>query len=78
MLHALSPVVASRLRDEGVPATEVRTVARQLWRILPLLAREGTDEVTLPLLPWVLELIARYGDKLCTLFLTKREKVERL
>lgn len=76
MLDSRSPVFAARLRDEGVPADDVQAVATQLNRILPFATTTGSDVAVVRLHPWTMELVARYGDKLASLFMTSRGKVE--
>ena len=69
--------VASRLRDEGVPPADLVIVAREVERCVSILDRSGDDAISLSLHPWTVELLARYGDKLRTLLMTTRRKVER-
>jgi hypothetical protein len=76
MLDPCSPAVAARLRDEGVPAEDVRAVATQLNFVLPFATTTGSDVAVVALDPWSIQLIARYGDKLASLFMTSRGKVE--
>lgn len=64
--------LAARLRDEGVPASDIAIVAAELERLVPLVGAAGDDMRSICVHPWTAELIARYGDKLCTLLMTNR------
>jgi hypothetical protein len=77
MLDPASPVVAARLCNEGVPQSEVRAVAADLLRVLPLVRTSGVDIAYVHLHPWAAELVDRYRDKVAVLFLTTRGKVSR-
>jgi hypothetical protein len=72
MLDPKSPTVAARLRDEGVPPTEVRAVAMDLWRILPLMRTGGVEAACIRVHPWVGTLIERYADKIASLMMVTR------
>jgi hypothetical protein len=76
MLSARMPDVAVRLVAEGVPPMETSVVATEVERCIRFLGRNGNDSVSIVLHPWTQELIARYGDKLCTLLMTTRGKVD--
>lgn len=76
LLHAASPDVAARLLSEGVPEDEVREVASQLKCLLPVVTTTGCDVAYIRLHPWVHELIQRYGDKIGTILMTTRGKVD--
>lgn len=76
MLSARMPDVAARLRAEGVPAMEVSVVGVEVERCVRFIGQRGGDTLSITLHPWTDELIARYGDKLCTLLMTTRGKVD--
>lgn len=68
--------LAARLRDEGVPASDIALVATELERLAPLVGSVGDDTRSICVHPWTAELIARYEDKLYTLLMTTRGKVD--
>jgi hypothetical protein len=74
-LEVKNPQIKQRLMDEGVPEVEVVVVASQIKQCLPLLIR-GDDVAYVRLHPWTAELLARYGDKVQTIFWTTRGRVE--
>jgi len=76
MLDPRSPVVAARLRDEGVPAADTATVANELKRVLPFATTQGSDVAVVRLHPWTMEILARYGEKIVCIFMASRGKVE--
>lgn len=73
MLHPKSPDVAARLRDEGVPPQDIREVAMDLWRILPLMNTRGVELAYVRVHPWVAQLVERYGDKITSVFMPARK-----
>jgi len=75
-LRSTSPDVAARLCAEGVPAADISVVAPEVERCIRVLRRSGDDVLSLRLHPWTMELLARYGDKLCCLLMTTRGKVD--
>ena len=68
--------MAARLCAEGVPAADISVVAPEVERCIRVLRRSGDDVLSLRLHPWTMELLARYGDKLCCLLMTTRGKVD--
>jgi hypothetical protein len=76
MLSARMPDVAVRLVAEGVPPPETSVVAAEVERCIRLIGESGNDILSIALHPWTHELIERYGDKLCTLLMATRGKVD--
>ncbi len=68
---------AARLLDEGVPDDDLDVVAAEVERCIRFVCDDGDDVLVVRLRPWTVELIGRYGDKLCTLLMTTRGKVDR-
>jgi hypothetical protein len=68
--------IAARLLAEGVPASDIYIVAAQVERCIPFVGAAGDDIRSMHVHPWTAELIERYGDKLCTLLMTTRGKVD--
>jgi hypothetical protein len=78
LLDVAAPEVARRLQAEGVPASEIALVASEVARCVYLMGARGEERVAVRIGTWAEILLARYGDKLCTLLMTTRGRVEAL
>jgi|GEM_PF-3442912 len=74
-LRSTSREVATRLCAEGIPPADIPVVAAEVERCVRILGNQGDNVLFLRLHPSTVELIARYGDKLCCLLMTTRGKV---
>lgn len=73
-----SPEVRQRLRDEGVPERFVCVVAAELHRCVELRrGPAGGRGMSIAIHPWTAEMLARLEDKVKTLFMTLRGRVNR-
>lgn len=74
LLDAHAPEVAARLRDEGVPQEQIRTVALELRRLVRFGPDEGHDVAYIRICPWSAELLTRYRDKVMCIFMKTRRR----
>jgi len=67
-----SAEVTARLLAEGVPAAEVAVVAAEIKKCIRLARVRSGPAVYHSIHPLTADLVEKYGDKLCTLFMTVR------
>lgn len=71
-LRPTSPDVRRRLLDEGVPSSDVKLVALEIERCIRFVSEGGDDIAVIRLHPWTHTILARYRDKVRTLFMSTR------